>query len=141
DFFYFNRKSIRAAIKSAKELKGTVEEKKIEIIHVQTGPAFIPLLFIQIKTPTILTIGGSDLLGYHSKNILWKVRGKLAGLVTLISSFKANKIICVSNNLKKRLPAFIKKKTIILPRGINTDFFRPFSLEKAREVLNWEMDR
>lgn len=141
EFYLINRKSIKSWIEAATSIKNLIQEKSIDIIHAQTGPASIPLLFLGIKIPRVLTIGGSDLLGYPLRGYIWRIRGRVTGLVTKGCGFFTDHIICVSNNLMNNLPKNLKKKTTVLPRGINADFFKELFASESRVKLNWDQDQ
>lgn len=139
--FLTHRFSPIRIIKFAKEVRHSLINSTPDLIHVQTGTAGLFMLFVKSKIPWILTIGGSDILGNPGRDLIWKFRGFIAGFVTTVCASQADRIICVSKNLKKALPQFLHKKIVILPRGVDINQFIPIPIELARQKLKWELDK
>jgi teichuronic acid biosynthesis glycosyltransferase TuaC len=140
-YYLTNRLSLIKIIQFANEVRNGLINSSPDIIHIQTGTAALFKLFLKSNIPWVMTIGGSDLLGYPSEGLGWKLRGIFAGLVTTICASHADKIICVSLNLKQALPRFLHKKIVIVPRGIDINHFKPVPKEIARQKLKWDFAR
>src|SRR6185312_17084351 len=110
---------------------------KPDLIHVHTGSttSFLVALARKKKVPWIITFGGSELLGNHQAGMKWKIRDKLSILLSMISARLSNGIICVSKNLQSVLPNSTLKKSIVIPRGVDIEQFKPINKLEARRVL------
>jgi len=121
-----------------KEVKKAIVRYEADILHIQTGTAGLFLLGSSIDIPTIVTIGGSDLLGYPGTSFFWQLRGKLASTVTRLVSQRANQVLVVSDNLAQALPNTLKRPAQVIPRAVNTNFFKPMGFDEARGALQWD---
>lgn len=138
-FYITNRYSITRIIQLAYKVKQAISKCPPDLIHIQTGTAALFMMFLKSKTPFIITIGGSDLLGNPGRGLFWKIRGILAGLITTICSVRAKKVICVSRNLKDALPHYLQQKIEIIPRGVDIESFRPLPIDTVRQKLKWNL--
>lgn len=124
-----------------KKVKAAVEEHRPDILHIQTGTAGLFLLGSGIKTPTVLTIGGSEILGYPGTSFFWRLRGKLASVVSHMVCKRVDQVISVSQNLVVALPGKLKRPAKVIPRAVNTDFFKPMDRKIARKYLQWDEEK
>ncbi len=138
-FFFVNRKSISALLDSKKKLEKQIQLFNPDIVHVYTGSSTTLLVALaKKKCPWIITFGGSDLLGYHRKGFIWKLRSKLAVYLSFFSARKSDGIICVSENLQDALREngnITDKNIQIIPRGIDLETFRVIDKLQARKEL------
>jgi teichuronic acid biosynthesis glycosyltransferase TuaC len=135
-----NRYNLKILFRFSQKVKKAIKHYNPDIVHIQTGTAASFLFFVRINIPIIITIGGSELLGYPGNNLLWKIRGKIASWMTIKASAKAKKLIVVSSNLKKVLPLELKKRATVIPRAVNTTFFKPMNKNDAKRKLGWNIE-
>lgn len=110
---------------------------KPDIVHSHYGTisAFLGLMFR--KCPYIITFQGSDLNKTPSDGFFRDLFGRK---LSLIAAKKADKIICMSERLKKQLPEKLHNKTEVIPFGIDIEHFKPINIFEARKYLSWTSD-
>lgn len=123
------------------KVKAAIAEYSPDILHIQTGTAGLFLLGSGIKTPMVVTIGGSELLGYPGTSFFWRLRGKLASTVSRLVCKRGDQVIAVSQNLAVALPQGLKRPPQVIPRAVNTDFFKPMERKIARQNLQWDQEK
>lgn len=140
-FFITSRMSPFKILRSIMELKQIIRDYQPDLIHSQVGSI---TSFIAAKSkgkiPLITTFGGSDLLGLKRNNTYWKIRSKLSRMFSDYSANKSDGIICVSLSLFNNLGVKEKKKAVVIPRGIDLEFFKPIEFRKARTKMGWSLD-
>ena len=88
------------------------------------------------QRPQVVIYRGSDLNPQPSMPIFYRFAQHSA---SHIASFLVDGIVCVSNELYKRLKV-TNKPCAIIPDPTNLDLFRPTSREDCRAKLGWDMD-
>ena len=138
-FHFIERRSLSGYRSSKKKLMKIIQSFEPDIIHVHYGSTTALLVARSAGViPWILTLGGSDILGHPNKGIYWRIRESFTiGLSRFAVQF-ADRIICVSENLSKALPAGLNSKVCLIPRGVDTNFFSPLPKGVEREKLNWD---
>lgn len=124
----------------ALSVRRMVKEHNVDLIHIQTGTA---AFFTRVKNPgvpVLVTLGGSELLGYPGKGWIWWFRGQLAKMITKAGLKMADRIVCVSQNIQEQLGNSFKEKSDIIPRGVNTELFDLRDKAEARRLLGWSVD-
>lgn len=122
-------------------LSKIVRDKNIDLIHVQTGTAGLFSLFSSLKVPSLITIGGSELLGYPGTSLPMRIRGKIASNLSKAVCRRVDQVIVVSENLAKALPPRLSKPPLVIPRAVNTNYFKLIDKREARIKLNWEQNK
>lgn len=95
------------------------------IVHALGAAGSNWLARYSLFSPYCVTVMGSDINLLASKSLLYK-------RMTIESLKSANGIICVSNDLEKRMNYYNidNKQIYILPFGIDTQIFKPFENKK-----------
>ena len=124
-----------------KNVQESIKTHQPDLIHVQTGTAGGFLFFTDISIPVVLTIGGSELLGYPGKGLFWMIRGKLARELTRRVCALVDQTVVVSSNLLKPLPRNLSRRPVVVPRSVNTTVFKPMNSGLARKCLGWTSDK
>ncbi len=108
-----------------------------DIIHAQYGTvtAFFSVLFH--KKPFVVTFQGSDINDTKDINPL---RNKLGKWMSYYAARKARRVICVSEELYKRLK-YGKEKAVVVPSGIDINVFRPLETSNCKQQLNLDPDK
>ncbi len=141
-FHFIDRKSISGFFRTLKELNKRILAFNPDVIHVHYGSTTGLLVHLaKKKCPWIITFGGSELLGHPNKGIYWRVREFWAVKLSHIAANNANKIICVSQNLKNALSVKNQQKAILIPRGINIDLFQVTDKLEARNKIAWDLNK
>jgi glycosyltransferase involved in cell wall biosynthesis len=136
-FFLLSRTSPLKVLKEFIRLRNEIRTFKPDIIHAHYGTVTGFLSSFASNIPVIITFRGSD-LNRNKENRFF--RWALGHLFSQISALKAKKIICVSEDLKKKL--WLRKQQVaVLPTGVDTLIFAPKDRNEARLELGWEIDR
>lgn len=128
-------KSIKDIIKKIKKIKKEIENHNPDIVHAQYGTITATIAMLSLFRPYIITYRGSDLNPDPSVSIIRRI---ISFLLSQLAAIFAEHIICVSDELKKRL-WFNHNKTSIIPTGVNTELFYPIDKIKARKILNLDI--
>nr|MDP9115023.1 glycosyltransferase [Acidobacteriota bacterium] len=83
--------------------------------------------------PLVITFRGSDL------NVSGSLRSGAGHLLSQIAALHAERIVCVSRQLRERL-WWRRSSAVILPSGVDADVFRPEERSEARARLGWNAD-
>lgn len=140
-FYLTSRFNLKVLHSFKGKVKAAIEEYSPDVIHIQTGTAGLFLLGSNIKTPSVVTIGGSELLGYPGNSFFWRLRGKLASAVSRLVCKRVDQVIAISQNISSALPRGLKRPPHIIPRAVNTYFFQPMERKIARHKLHWDQEK
>lgn len=134
DVFYFPiiGNGLKGYLSNIKKLRKFLNENNIDIIHAHyTLSAWVCVLAMP-KTKIILSLMGTDAYGdYIGKN---KVRfsSRYLSLLTILIQPFVSKIISKSKNIEKYV--WLKKKSLIIPNGIDIESFKPATSKKQRDT-------
>lgn len=94
--------------------------------------SFLALILKKKNLKLVITFCGDDINGSVKNNIYWKVRSNISILLSNLSTLRANTIITKSNALKQKLYfSSSKKKSFVIPNGVDLDLIKP--LENMKE--------
>jgi glycosyltransferase involved in cell wall biosynthesis len=136
-FFLLSRTSPLKVLKEFIRLRNEIRTFEPDIIHAHYGTVTAFVSSFASNIPVIITFRGSDLNRNKEDRFF---RWVLGHLFSQISALKAKKIICVSEDLKKKL-WLRKKQVVVLPTGVDTLIFAPKDRNEARLELGWEIDK
>ena len=105
-----------------------------DIVHAHYGT--VTALFAALaapRTPLVITYRGSDLNRLPREDGL---RPAAARLMSQLAALRAARIVCVSEDLLRRL-WWRRGRVIVLPTGVDTGVFRPEPRQAARDRLGW----
>ncbi len=97
---------------------------EFDIVHANNGLT-APYAAMQFALPTVLTLWGSDVIGFD-------------GLVTKACAWRFDAITIRSEEMRELLG---RDDAIILPSGINLDRFKPIDKREARAYVGWEQEQ
>ena len=133
-----NRTSPRGILRNIRRLKGEVANAKPVLVHAQYGSVTAAVAnAIRGSLPFVISFCGDDLLGTPNAGVTWRLRSKVARLIGIYNARKAAAIIVKSDNLFDALPQHLRSKALILPNGVDLDFFQPMDFHECRRRLNW----
>jgi len=109
-----------------------------DLVHAHYGAMTAFFSIIASKCPVIITFRGSDINGDKYNNWL---HDQMSRLLSQISTLRAAGIICVSEELKRKL-WFAHKRHIsrVIPGGVDLNSFHPMCREVARTHLGWPLN-
>ncbi|WP_225444183.1 glycosyltransferase family 4 protein [Echinicola arenosa] len=125
DVTYFRviGKGIRGYVSNIKRLKETLKNNKFDLIHAHfTLSAWVAVL-CQPKVPIVLSLMGTDAYGRVEKLSQAKPSLNYLTILTLMIQPFVKRVISKSPNIEKVV--WQKKKSHILPNGVNIDSFSP----------------
>lgn len=135
-FLLTSRTSIVKIVKEWKRIRKKIALFKPSIIHAHYGTMTALFTILCSNLPTILTFRGSDL--NPNINITW-IRWFMGMVLSQLAALKAEKIICVSSQLKNRL-WWMKERVVIIPSAIDKLKFYPRSQVEVRLMLGWKLN-
>lgn len=134
EFFPLRGKGFLGYMKNIKKIRQTIRQQQVDIVHAHYSLTGWVVWFAAPFKPRVLSLMGSDT---HGGNLLKSIRLFMTIQLFLIQ-FIFPKIIVKSGNLSKVLWA--KKKTEIIPNGVNYHVFIPINKIEARKKLGLEPD-
>lgn len=138
-FYLRSRTSPRKLVAEFGRFRKVLKEIRPAVVHAHFGTmTALFAAFAVGETPLVVTYRGSDLNPVPSASGLRPVLGRL---FSQIAALRADRIVCVSRELRERL-WWAKRRVTILASGVDPDFFRPLSRQAARRAVDWpECDR
>ena len=121
DYFLIKGKGIIGYLKNFHVLYQTISNNSYDLLHAHYGLSGL-LAITQFKIPVLITFHGSDI--NLKKNYIFS---RLAANLSKDNIF-------VHPKLPKKLKIYSRKINII-PCGVNTNTFRPFSKNASKELL------
>lgn len=131
-FFIDFSRNIIDIINQIKCLRRKILTFKPQIVHAHFGSLTSLICSLLKKKFLIITFRGSDLNPSPSDGF---VKNGLQKLFSQIAALRADQIICVSDELKRRL-WWNEKRVRIITTGIDLELFRPLDQINSRKQLN-----
>ena len=128
DIFPVTGKGILGYLGNMWKLNAAIRRDKYTIIHAHYGMSGILAFLLKKNTRLIVSLMGSEV--YHSR--LW------------LKVFRFFSIYCWDETIVKTRAMYklLKcKDAYIIPNGVNLDVFYPMCKEKARGILNFELEK
>jgi glycosyltransferase involved in cell wall biosynthesis len=133
-----DRTSLRGVLRNFRRIRKELVEAKSELVHAQYGSVTAAIAYgIKGRLPLVVTFRGDDLLGTPNPGLLWRVRERCAHAIGLAVAYGAAAIVVVSANLLAALPVPMRRKAVVIPNGIDMDWFKPLNKLHARARLGW----
>ncbi len=134
-----DRTSLGGILRNVRRLKKEIRQKNPGLVHAQYGSVIAAVTrIIRGQIPLVVSFCGDDLLGTPHPNFVWSVRAKCARAIGLWAAKSASVIIVKSNNLFQALPISIRNRAIVLPNGVDINWFRPMDKHACRNQLGWD---
>lgn len=132
-FHLVSRTSVPTLIKEAHRFRQEVRQFQPDLVHVHYGTVSAFFCVAMTRLPLVVTYQGSDLLPCTGMN---PVRSATGRFLSQLAALRADRIICVSRELKARL-WWNRARAHILPSGVDTTVFYPIPRSDARAQLGW----
>ena len=107
------------------------------IVHAHYGTMTGFVTVLTAAAPTVVTFRGAEL--NHELDISL-LREKAGRVLSLIAAVRASQIVCVSDELKRRL-WWCQNKVSVIPSSVDLGLFRLQERGDARKTLGWEEDQ
>lgn len=121
------------AIRQGWEMRKRLNTFRPHILHAQFGTLTAFVCSLMPKVPLAVTYRGSDLNPSPSDGWL---RNAAQKLLSNLAARRADLILCVSEELKRRL-WWGRERAEVLPTGVNLTTFSPMRQDAARVALGW----
>ena len=140
-FFLASRTDPRAVMREVSRLRQVVADVRPDVVHAHFGTVTGMVCVTAGCRPLVVSFRGSDINPlYHSfrRNLgdHW-LRNTLGRAMSRRAAHRAEGIVCVSEQLRQRLPASTRGRAIVVPSGVDLERFTPASREAARAALGW----
>lgn len=119
-------------IKKWLELRRLVVTLDPDLLHGRYG-TIVGFVTAFAGKPTVISFCGGDLLLGASIPLF---RQRVGVLLSNLAALRAKRLICVSEEIRQAL-WWRKNKTIVIPDGVDLEFFSPGPQETARRELGW----
>jgi glycosyltransferase involved in cell wall biosynthesis len=136
-FFLRSRTNVRVLIQEYLRLWGEVRMFNPNILHAQYGSITGFLSAMMPRIPFVVTFRGSDLNPCPNRTLLG---GTLARAMSRTAAWRASSIICVSEELRRRVRSS-GKRIHVIPSGVDLNVFIPIPQREARSALGWPESR
>ena len=118
-----SRRGIQEYLQYIPKVRRELRRGEYDLIHANYGLT-APYAVTQSKLPVVLTLWGSDVVGFD-------------GLVTKACAWRADAVTVRSEEMRELLG---RKDAHIVPSGVDLERFRPIDRTAARERVGWEQD-
>lgn len=133
DVFPFRGKQrLRHYLQAWWQLRRRLSSQEYDLIHAHFGQAGL-VAAMATRIPVVITYHGSDLYGLAKTGGIGRAKSAVLVLVSKIAALLAREVIVVSPRLQSRL----KRRTRVIPMGIDFEQFRPRPRDEARRQLGW----
>jgi teichuronic acid biosynthesis glycosyltransferase TuaC len=138
--FVDDRTSVEGILENVRRLKREVSRSRHGLVHAQYGSVTAAVAnLIRGALPLVVSFCGDDLLGTPNPGLRWRVRERCARAIGLWSARRSATLIVKSDNLLRALPASLRAKAVMLPNGVDTEWFRPMARDECRSRLGWNL--
>ena len=124
---------LKMAWRSLRGLRAEVKSFRPDLVHAHYGSINGLMARLAWTGPLVVTFHGTDLNPGASGSMLGQIVRWLASNFTALTAVKT---IAVSSEVQSRL-VWRKKRSTILPMGVNLDTFNEMDQEDSREFLGW----
>lgn len=108
---------------------------KYQIIHCHYIYFFVYVFPFSLFKPVILSFMGSDLYGIFNEDNKLRSIGKFNVIISRIFSYLPSGIIVKSERMMEYLPISVRSKAIVLPNGVDFNFFNLKDQKYCCELL------
>ncbi|SDJ48256.1 glycosyltransferase [Natronorubrum texcoconense] len=117
-----SRRGVKEYLQFFPRVRRELRRGEYDLIHANYGLT-APYAITQFRLPVVLTLWGSDVVGFD-------------GLVTKACAWRCDAITVRSEEMRKLLG----RDAHILPSGIDLERFRPIDQRTAREHVGWDLE-
>ncbi|HYH16229.1 MAG TPA: glycosyltransferase family 4 protein [Flavisolibacter sp.] len=124
DYFPIKGKGLLGYLKASLRLKKYLKTRHYDLIHAHYTLSGWTALIGGGKIPVVLSLMGDDALGTYKGVNNISLKSKYQVLLTFFIQPFVKAIISKSQNIEKKV--YLKKKSYIVPNGVDTQKFKPF---------------
>jgi glycosyltransferase involved in cell wall biosynthesis len=115
-------------------LRRELSSFKPQIVHAQYGTVTALLTVLARRAPTVVTFHCAELKPEPTISVL---REKVGHMCSWLAALRADRIVCVSEELKNIL-WWCRDRVVVIPSSVDLDRFLPISRREARQLLGWD---
>ena len=136
DFYRIKGSGIKAYISAFKELKTKLKIDRYDIIHAHWTYAGIICASLITTEKLVTSFLGNDLQGvYSTKFNILTLRGIFNIILSQYLLLRSNAIIVKSKRMLRWIPFFVRRKTQLIPNGVDLNKFKAIDQVEARKFL------
>jgi teichuronic acid biosynthesis glycosyltransferase TuaC len=113
--------------------------RRYSLVHVHAGETAVAARF-HVGTPMLVSYCGDDVLGDPREDGSVSAYARLRSAVVRAHSRLFPAVVVKSQEMHDRLPSRTRRRTIVLPNGVDTRLFRPLDRADCRRELGWSDD-
>jgi teichuronic acid biosynthesis glycosyltransferase TuaC len=132
-FLLGSRTSPWVLAKEWRRLRQTIRHFRPDLLHAQYGTMTAFFAAMSARLPLVVTYRGSDL--NHAPKTPW-ARSFAGRMLSQVAALRASQIICVSEQLKRKL-WLRRRHAVVIPSAVDTGIFYPRPRDEARAELGW----
>jgi teichuronic acid biosynthesis glycosyltransferase TuaC len=134
DYYPLVGKGLAGYIKAGLKLRRFLKEKHYELIHAHfTYCGWAALIGAGSRIPVVLSLMGSDANGTYKGNNKVVPGSRIAAFLTWLIQPFVKAIISKSPNIEQAV--YQKRKSYIIPNGVNLEKFKPVPVAAAKRGL------
>jgi teichuronic acid biosynthesis glycosyltransferase TuaC len=133
-----DRTSMRGITRNVRRLKGEIACAQPGVLHAQYGTVTAAVArLVRGDIPLVVSFCGDDLLGTPEDGAAWRIRERIGRSFGIWAARDAAAVIVKSRNLYQALPEDIRGKAVVIPNGVDLEWFMPLDRGVCRERLGW----
>jgi len=141
DHFRIETGGLKGYFSAIKELRSLLKAGRYDIVHAHWTYAGILCSVLVKHERLIVSFMGNDLQGIYSRRFnLLTLKGFVNILLSQILMLKVDGIIVKSRRMLSWVPFYVRRKTEIIPNGIDLEKFKVMNQAFARRHLNLKID-
>jgi|ERR1017187_661278 glycosyltransferase involved in cell wall biosynthesis len=138
---FSGRKSIGSLIKIGLRIRRLSKKKDIDLVHVFWGSSTAIFTLIFSAKPVVISFCGSDLLGSKDSSGKLTLGGRISRLLSQISAVGSHANIVKAEKMVSQLWSFSRKKTFVIPNGVDLKSFYPISKDVSQAYINFDSQK
>ncbi len=135
DYYTIKGKGVKGYLRNIKPLRRQVYSREYDIIHAHYGLIGLVCVFSRLKKPLVLSVMGDDAYGSFNTKGKRIFSSYFVMFLTQIALIFTDYIIVKSKNIYNIIP--YKKKTQIIPNGVNYEMFKPANKQIEKNKILW----
>ncbi len=139
DHFLINEGGVMGYFKAIPKLKAHLKANSYDVIHAHYSYCGWVAVLTMTKLPIVVSYMGSDVYGAVDTKGRRLLKSYPVLLMAKLLQFLVDRIITKSKNLNDYI--ILKKKSVIIPNGVNFDRFQPRDKNEVRQQLNLPLDK
>ena len=127
-------RSFSNLLRERRRLEREIRAVAPDLVHAHYGSGSAFLCAVSTSLPLVVTFHGSDL---NPVPHLDPALGAATHALSQLAALRADRIICVSEELARRL-VWRRDRAAVIPMGVDLALFRPRPRDEARRAVGWD---